>query len=84
MRLDKYLKVARIIKRRTIASDACKAGRIKLNGRTAKAGSEVKIGDIIEVRFGEKIYKYEVLNINEHAGKSEAASLYRAIEQGDN
>ncbi len=80
MRLDKYLKVARIIKRRTIANEACDAGRIQLNGKVAKAGSEVKIGDIISVRFGDKSYKYEVLNINEHAGKTDAASLFKAIE----
>ena len=80
MRLDKYLKIARIIKRRTIASDACRAGRIKLNERVAKAGSEVKIGDFIEVRFGDKTFKYEVLDINEHAGKAEAVSLYKVIE----
>jgi len=80
MRLDKYLKVARIIKRRTIANEACNAGRIQLNGRIAKASSEVKAGDIIGVRFGEKSYSYEVLDVNEHAGKTEAASMYKVIE----
>lgn len=80
MRLDKYLKVSRIIKRRTIANEACDAGRIQLNGRVAKASSEVKIGDKISMRFGEKVYSYEILDINEHAGKNEAASMYKVIE----
>lgn len=80
MRLDKYLKVSRIIKRRTIANEACDAGRIELNGKAAKAGSEVKIGDIIGVRFGDKSYRYEILDINEHAGKNDAAAMYKVVE----
>jgi len=80
MRLDKFLKVSRIIKRRTVANEACSQGRVKLNGKLAKAGAEVKIGDIIEVQVGEKINRYEVLGLTEHAAKADAAGLYRVIE----
>ena len=80
MRLDKFLKVSRIIKRRTVANEACSQGRVKLNGKLAKAGAEVKIGDIIEVQVGEKINRYEVVGLTEHAAKADAAGLYRVIE----
>ena len=65
MRLDKYLKVSRIIKRRTVANDACDAGRVTVNGKVAKAGTEVKIGDVIEIKFGNNTTKVEVLAISE-------------------
>ncbi len=80
MRLDKYLKVSRIIKRRTVANDACDGGRVSVNGKIAKAGLEVKVGDIIEVRFGEKSTKYEVVTLSEHVLKADAAGMYRIVE----
>ena len=79
MRLDKYLKVSRIIKRRTVANDAADAGRVTVNGKPAKASYEVKVGDVIEIRFGEKLSKYEVLNVQDNVGKAAAADLYRAL-----
>ena len=80
MRLDKYLKVSRIIKRRTVANEACDGGRVSVNGKIAKAGLEVKAGDIIEVRFGEKSTKYEVVTLSEHVLKADAAGMYRIVE----
>jgi ribosomal 50S subunit-recycling heat shock protein len=80
MRIDKYLKVARIIKRRTIANEACSQGRVLVNDRIAKPGTEVKIGDIIEIRFGEETRKYEVLQVAEHVLKGDASDMYRVIE----
>lgn len=80
MRLDKYLKVARIIKRRTVANEACDSGRVTVNGKVAKAGLEVKSGDLIEIRFGEKSTKYEVLTLSEHVLKADAAGMYRVVE----
>ena len=79
MRLDKYLKVSRIIKRRTVANEAADAGRGMVNGKVARASYEVKAGDVIEIRFGEKVTKYEVLNVQDNVGKNGAADLYRAI-----
>ncbi len=79
MRLDKYLKVSRIIKRRSVANDACDAGRISLNGRTAKASAEVKIGDIIEIGFGDKTVRAEVLAIKETTKKDEAGDMFRYL-----
>ncbi|MHC1749007.1 MAG: RNA-binding S4 domain-containing protein [Cellulosilyticaceae bacterium] len=79
MRIDKYLKLTRIIKRRTIAQEACDAGRVLINDKVAKAGTQVKIGDIIEIRFGEKVAKYEVLEIKDHVKKEETESLYRIV-----
>ncbi len=79
MRIDKYLKVSRIIKRRTIANDACDLGRVMLNGRTCKAGTDVRAGDIIEVRFGAHTTKYEVTTIEESAGKAAAKEMYRIL-----
>lgn len=79
MRLDKFLKVSRIIKRRTVANEACDQGRVSVNGRVAKASVDVKAGDIIEIRFGEKVFKAEILNVAEHVLKNEAADLYRVI-----
>ena len=83
MRLDKFLKVSRIIKRRTVANEACDGGRVSLNGRVAKAGAEVKVGDKITIQFGEKLLAYEVLQINEHAMKNDAALMYRPLNEGE-
>ena len=80
MRLDKYLKVSRIIKRRAVANDACDGGRVSVNGKVAKAGLEVKVGDVIEVRFGEKSTKYEVITLSEHVLKADAAGMYKIVE----
>ncbi len=79
MRLDKYLKTSRLIKRRTVANDACDNARVSVNGREAKASYQVKIGDIIEIAFGNRILKVEVTDISENARKSEAAAMYREI-----
>lgn len=79
MRLDKYLKVSRLIKRRTVANEACDAGRVMINGKTAKAGSEVKIGDIIEISFGTGSVKVKVIDIVDSPRKDVAATLYEPI-----
>lgn len=79
MRLDKYLKVSRIIKRRTVANEAADAGRVMVNGKVARASYEVKTGDVIEIRFGEKLTRYEVLNVQDNVGKADAADLYRVL-----
>ena len=79
MRLDKFLKVSRLIKRRTIANEACDGDRINVNGRTAKASYNVKSGDIIEIRFAERVLKVEVLTIAEHVTKADAPAMYREI-----
>ena len=79
MRIDKYLKVSRIIKRRTIANEACDAGRVMVNGKPIKASYDVKIGDIIEIHFGERITKIEVLGVAEHVLKGDANELYRVL-----
>ena len=74
MRIDKFLKVSRIIKRRTVANEACDAGRVSLNGKVVKAG------DIIEIQFGNNVTKVEVLNLQESTKKEDAAGMYRAVE----
>ena len=79
MRLDKYLKVSRLIKRRTVANEACDAQRIQVNGRIVKASYDVKVGDVIEIRMGEKIIKVEVLEILEHVLKNDAALMYKIL-----
>ena len=79
MRLDKFLKVSRIIKRRTVANEACDSEHIKVNGKTAKASYAVKEGDIIAVKYGEKTVRFRVLDIKEHVGKSDAAQLYEVV-----
>lgn len=79
MRLDKYLKVSRLIKRRTVANEACDAGRVTINGKSAKAGSNVKPGDIIEINFGTRPVKVEVVSIQETVKKEEAAGLFRYL-----
>lgn len=80
MRLDKYLKVSRIIKRRTVANDACDAEHVSVNGRAAKASYDVKEGDIIEISFGQRKLKVRVLDIREFTAKADASSLYEVIE----
>ena len=80
MRLDKFLKVSRIIKRRTVANEACDQGRVMVNGKVARASYDVKVGDVLELRFGEKLTKMEVLNVVEHVGKDGASELYRVIQ----
>ncbi len=80
MRLDKFLKVSRIIKRRTVANEACDAGRVMVNGKVAKASVDVKISDVIEIRFGSNTTKVRVLNINENPRKEEAALMYESVE----
>ncbi len=79
MRIDKFLKVSRLIKRRSVANEACDGGRISLNGKIAKAGDRVKVGDIIELSFGDKTVRAEILNVAEHVTKDGAAELYRII-----
>ena len=83
MRLDKYLKVSRIIKRRTVADDACSGGRVMLNQKIAKPGADVKPGDIISIRFGEHIGQYEVLSVSETVRKEQAASMYRVVSEDE-
>lgn len=79
MRLDKYLKVSRIIKRRTVANDACDAGRVSVNGKVAKAGLDIKEGDVIEITFGTNTSKYEVLSIKEIVRKENAQEMYKTL-----
>ena len=79
MRLDKWLKVSRLIKRRTVANEACDNARVTANGRPVKASYEVKEGDVLELRFGERTVKVEVLSVTEHAGKAEASALYKEL-----
>lgn len=79
MRLDKYLKVSRLIKRRTIAQEACDAGRVKINDKAAKSSTKVKVGDIIEIEFGNKSVKVRVLDIQETTKKEEAKDLFEYI-----
>ncbi len=79
MRLDKFLKVSRLIKRRTVANEACDAGRVTVNGSVAKASVKVKTGDIIEIQFGTRAVKVEVLDIKETTKKEEASSLFKYL-----
>ncbi len=79
MRLDKYLKVSRIIKRRTVANEACDAEHVTVNGRQAKASYEVKTGDIIEISFGQRNLKVRVLDIKDYTAKADASSLYEVL-----
>ena len=80
MRLDKYLKVSRVIKRRTVANEACDAGRVTINGKLAKASVDVNVGDKIEIRFGDKLTKLEVLLVKEVVRKEDASAMYQLIE----
>lgn len=79
MRLDKFLKVSRLIKRRTVANEACDAGRVLVNGKTAKASVKVKPGDVIEIQFGTRTVKVEVLDLQETTKKEETKELFRYI-----
>ncbi len=80
MRLDKYLKVSRIIKRRTIANEACDAGRVLVNGKVARASYDVKVNDEIEISFGTRVVKVKVLTLTESIHKEDAALMYKIIE----
>lgn len=80
MRLDKFLKVSRIIKRRTVANEACDAGRVLANGNVARASYNVKVGDILEINFGTKTVKAEILNVAETVKKDDAPLMYRIID----
>lgn len=81
MRLDKYLKVSRIIKRRTVANDACSGGRVSLNGKVTKPGAEVKEGDVLEIRFGSHVGRYRILTVKEVVRKEGAADMYEVLEE---
>ena len=79
MRIDKFLKISRIIKRRTIAQEACDSGRVMINDKLAKSSTDVKVGDVLEIRFGTNTVKYEVLEIKEHVKKEETENMYRIV-----
>ena len=79
MRLDKYLKVSRLIKRRTVANEACDGGRVTVNGRPAKASYDVKVGDVLELGFGQRTLRAEVLSVDERATKADAPAMYREL-----
>jgi len=79
MRIDKYLKVSRLIKRRTVANEACDGERISVNGRQVKASYQVKLGDVIEIAFGQRTLRVEVTNISESATKESASAMYREL-----
>jgi len=81
MRIDKFLKVSRIIKRRTVANDACDAAHVSVNGRTVKASYDVKEGDIVEITFGAKTMKVRVLDVREVVRKNEAQALYEVVSE---
>ena len=81
MRLDKYLKVSRLIKRRTLAKEISDPGRVKVNGQTAKAGTDVKVEDTIEIQFGQKIVTINVTGLNEHATKENAKGMYEVVKE---
>jgi len=81
VRLDKYLKVSRIIKRRTVANEACAAGRVLLNGKEAKPSAEVKVGDALEVRLGARALRVRVENVNDFAQKADAALMYTVLPE---
>ena len=81
MRIDKYLKVSRIIKRRTVASDACSGGRVMINDKIAKPSSQIRSGDVISIRFGEHIGHYEVLAVAESVTKEHAAEMYKVLDE---
>ena len=81
MRLDKYLKVSRIIKRRTVAKEACDGGRVSINGKVCKAGAEVKEGDVMEIRFGNRVGRYEITDVKEVVRKENAAEMYRVLQE---
>ena len=79
MRLDKYLKVSRLIKRRTVAAEACAAGKVSVNSKVQKASYDVKVGDIIELTFGEKVLMVQVVTVLEHVRKEDADAMYKPL-----
>jgi len=79
MRIDKFLKVSRVIKRRTVAADACDGGRIEINGKVAKPSKEVKVGDVVKVSFGNNAMTFEVLSVDEHQTKQSAENMYKLL-----
>lgn len=79
MRLDKFLKVSRLLKRRTVAAEACDSGKVSVNGRDGKPGTKLKIGDEVEIRFGSSSLRFKVLELNEKAGKAEAGLMYEIL-----
>jgi len=81
MRLDKFLKVSRVIKRRSVANEACDLGRVKINDKVSKAFTEVKVGDIIEIKFGENWVKFEVLSLTQSIRKEDAENMVKLIEE---
>ena len=83
MRLDKFLKVSRIITRRTGAKEACDGGRVSINGKVAKAGAEVKENDVMEIRFGNRVGKYQIMDVREVVRKENAAEMYKVLEEDD-
>ena len=80
MRLDKFLKVSRIIKRRTVANDACDTEHVSVNGKRAKASYDVKVDDVIEITFGERMLRLKVLDVREHVAKADASALYTILD----
>ena len=80
MRLDKFLKVSRLIKRRTVANEACDAARVSVNGRPVKASYDVKVGDVLEITFGQRLLKVRVKDVKEYTAKNDAALLYEVVE----
>lgn len=81
MRLDKWLKVSRLIKRRTVANEACDNERVSVNGRVQRASYDVKVGDVLEIRFGAKLLQVEVVSVQDNVGKADAAAMYRELPQ---
>mgnify|MGYP002523788436 CR=1 FL=1 len=81
MRVDKFLKVSRIIKRRTVANEACSSGRVMINQKTVKPSAEIKEGDILSIRFGEHIGNYEILSVRETVNKDRASELYKVLNE---
>lgn len=82
MRIDKYIKVSRLIKRRTVANEACDNGLVSVNGKVVKASYDVKPGDVINIRFGNREACVEVVSVSEHVGKADAAAMYKEIQSG--
>ncbi|MBP5491942.1 MAG: RNA-binding S4 domain-containing protein [Clostridiales bacterium] len=80
MRIDKYLKVSRVVKRRTVANEVCSAGRVTINGKVVKPGAEVKVNDVVSITFGNGVTSFRVLSIKETVRKEEASSMYELIE----
>lgn len=79
MRIDKFLKISRLIKRRTVAKEACEGGRVKINDKIVKPGDDVKIGDVIEISLGQGEFKCRVVDLKDYVGKNEAQSLYESL-----